>query len=137
MPTFAYAARSRDGKTQKGTMSADSRQALMQMLQSRGLTPDPASIRERGGVFRTNLSLRKVKQVELLIFTRQLATMINAGLPLLQSLDILAEQTDDNTFAKIIQKVGTGRRGRRNPLRRPSKVPPRLPGPLRQHGSRG
>ncbi len=105
MPTFAYAARSRDGKVQRGTMSAENRQALTQMLQSRGLTADPKSIRERGKAKTANLSLRKVKAVELLLFTRQMATMINAGLPLLQSLDILAEQSDDVIFSKIVQAI--------------------------------
>ena len=49
---------------------------------------------------------KRVKQAELLIFTRQAATMINAGLPLLQSLDILAEQTDDANFFAVIQGIG-------------------------------
>ena len=105
MPTFAYAARSRDGKTKRGTMSAESRQALIQMLQSRGLTADPKSIRERGKGRVTNLSMKRVRAGELLLFTRQMATMVNAGLPLLQSLDILAEQTEDPVFCKIIQGI--------------------------------
>lgn len=105
MPTFAYVARGRDGKTQRGTATADSRQALMQQLQARGLTPDPASIREQGGKGVTRLAGRRVKQQELLIFTRQMATMVNSGLPLLQSLDILAEQMEDAVFSQIIQGV--------------------------------
>lgn len=48
---------------------------------------------------------RKVKPKELLIFTRQLSTMVNAGLPLLTGLDILAEQTEDQSFAPIIDAV--------------------------------
>jgi type IV pilus assembly protein PilC len=106
MPTFAYAAKSRDGKMKRGTMTADSRQALVQMLQARGLTADPKSIRERGVKRGTAaLAVKRVKAVELLMFTRQMATMVNAGLPLLQSLDILAEQTEDPTFSRIIQAV--------------------------------
>ena len=105
MPTFAYAARSRDGKTKRGTMSAESRQAVIQMLRSRGLTADPKSIRERGKRWATNLSIKRVRAGELLLFTRQMATMVNAGLPLLQSLDILAEQTEDPVFCKIIQGI--------------------------------
>ena len=97
MPTFAYVARGRDGSTQKGTLVANNRQALIQQLQARGLTANPSSIKEKGG--KGNLSKKKVKAQEMLIFTRQLATMVNAGLPLLQCLDILAEQTDDETFA--------------------------------------
>lgn len=105
MPTFAYAARGRDGKVQKGSLTAENRQALIKMLQARGLTADKSSIREKGARRSANLVRKRVRAVELLIFTRQLATMVNAGLPLLQSLDILAEQTDDVTFSKIIQSV--------------------------------
>ena len=47
----------------------------------------------------------KVKSVELLVFTRQLSTIVSAGLPLLQGLDILAEQTDDANFAAIIESI--------------------------------
>ena len=100
MPTFAYVAKARDGSTQKGSLAASDKQVLMQMLQARGLTPDPSSIKEKGGG--KNLSAKKVKQSELLIFTRQLATMVNAGLPLLQCLDILAEQTEEENFAGMI-----------------------------------
>lgn len=106
MPNFAYAARGRDGKVQKGSQSAENRQALIRMLQSRGLTADPKSIREKGARRSVNLAVKRVRASELLIFTRQMATMVNAGLPLLQSLDILAEQTDDPNFAKIIQGIG-------------------------------
>lgn len=105
MPTFAYVARGRDGKTQKGTMAASDRKSVMDMLQSRGLTPDSGSIKEKGKKGTGRLARRRVKQVELLLFTRQLATMVNAGLPLLQSLDILAEQTEDAHFAEVIRTI--------------------------------
>lgn len=107
MPAFTYAARSRDGKTQKGTLTADSRQAVIQTLQARGLTPDPASIKEKGkaGAPAVSKGNKRVKQQDLLLFTRQMATMVNAGLPLLQSLDILAEQADDANFSAVIRGI--------------------------------
>ena len=106
MPTFAYVARTREGKVKKGSMEAENRQALMNTLRSGGLTPDRNSIKVKGSSGRLrNLSKRRVKTAELLIFTRQLATMINAGLPLLQCLDILGEQTDDPIFSKVIAKI--------------------------------
>jgi type IV pilus assembly protein PilC len=106
MPTFAYTARSRDGKTQKGTLTADNRQAVVQMLQSRGLVANASTIKEEKKGGGGKMGQKRVKQAELLIFTRQAATMINAGLPLLQSLDILAEQTDDANFFAVIQGIG-------------------------------
>lgn len=109
MPEFAYAARGRDGKVMKGSMSANSRSALIQALREKGLTPDQTSIREKRVGKR--LTLRKVKMNEVLIFTRQLSTMVNAGLPLLQSLDILSEQAEDPTFASIIKEIASSVEG--------------------------
>jgi len=105
MPTYTYVARSRDGRKERGNLTAANRQALVKALQTRGLVPD--SIKERG--VRKGIAKRKgpkVKTVEILIFTRQLSTIVNAGLPLLQGLDILAEQTDDPRFAAVMQEIG-------------------------------
>lgn len=106
MPTYTYTARTRDGKKQGGTLTAETRQALNTMLQSRGLTA--VTVQEagakKGGLGRKRLG-GKVKTVELLIFTRQLSTIVSAGLPLLQGLDILSEQTDDPNFSAVIQSI--------------------------------
>lgn len=110
MPTYAYAARGRDGKIQRGTLQAQNRTALIQTLRDKGLTPDQQSIREKAGLGKS-LSGRRVKTNEVLIFTRQLSTMVNAGLPLLQSLDILAEQTEDPVFTKVIREIATSVEG--------------------------
>jgi type IV pilus assembly protein PilC len=103
MPTFAYVARGRDGKKQRGVLTAENRQSLAQMLQSRGLTADKIEL--QGTKKASRFGGRRVKTVELLLFTRQLSTIVNAGLPLLQGLDILAEQTEDVGFSQVIQDV--------------------------------
>jgi type IV pilus assembly protein PilC len=103
MPTFAYVARGRDGKKQRGVLTAENRQSLAQMLQSRGLTADKIEL--QGAKKASRFGGRRVKTVELLLFTRQLSTIVNAGLPLLQGLDILAEQTEDVGFSQVIQDV--------------------------------
>ena len=100
MPTFAYVARGRDGKQQKGTIAAENRQTATQILQSRGLRAEKLE-EAKGG--RKKLTAR-VKSSELLIFTRQLSTIVDAGMPLLQGLDILSEQTEDQNFSAIIQE---------------------------------
>ncbi len=110
MPTFAYAARGRDGKVSRGTLDAQNRTQLIQALREKGLTPDQASIKETKGAAGA-LKLRRVKTREVLIFTRQLATMVNAGLPLLQSLDILAEQAEDPIFSKVIRAIASSVEG--------------------------
>lgn len=112
MPTFAYVARNRAGKVKKGSMAAENRQALMNALRSSGLTPDKSSIKVKDSTGKLqNLSKRRVKASELLIFTRQLATMVNAGLPLLQCLDILGEQTDDPIFSMVVANIATSVEG--------------------------
>jgi len=105
MPTFAYTARTRAGAKEKGTLNAPNRQTASSMLQQRGLKAD--RLVEQAGMFsKKNAKLNKrVKSKDLLIFTRQLSTIVGAGLPLLQGLDILAEQTDDPNFASVIDAI--------------------------------
>jgi len=110
MPDFAYAARGRDGKVMKGSMQAQNRSMLIQTLRDKGLTPDQTSIREKKAGIKAP-RLRRVKLNEVLIFTRQLSTMVNAGLPLLQSLEILAEQAEDEVFAKVIREINASVEG--------------------------
>ncbi len=108
MPTYAYQARGRDGSKQKGTVTAENQQAAGKMLQDRGLMVD--KLQEKKGMFsfggggpKTN---KRVRTVDLLVFTRQLSTIVSAGLPLLQGLDILSEQTEDPNFGAVIDAVG-------------------------------
>lgn len=107
MPTFSYTARARSGAKQKGTLSAENRQAALQQLQAKGLQPDKlveskGMFSFGGGAAKRN---KRVKSADLLVFTRQLSTIVSAGLPLLQGLDILADQTDDPNFAAVIDGV--------------------------------
>jgi type IV pilus assembly protein PilC len=111
MPSYSYAARGRNGKVQKGKLDAASRSELKEKLKSRGLTLDPSSIKEKGVGSVKKLTGKKVKSKELLIFTRQLAVMVNTGLPLLQSLDILAEQSESEHFSVIIGDVANSVEG--------------------------
>jgi type IV pilus assembly protein PilC len=102
MPTFTYVARSRDGRRQTGTMNSENRQALVKSLTARGLTPE--RIEAKGA--KKSGTTYKVKSREVLVFTRQLSTIVNAGLPLLQGLDILSEQTEDPRFTKVLEMIG-------------------------------
>ena len=105
MPTFNYVARSmRDGKRQSGSMSAENRMALTKALQAQGLVVE--QVQSRGASARPRRG-PKVKSHEVLVFTRQLSTIVNAGLPLLQGMDILGEQTEDPRFARVLQQIGS------------------------------
>ncbi len=100
MPTFAYSARpASGGDMQSGEIDLPSTDDVLAHLHKQKLIP--VSVREKSKEisfqFGTGISVRDV-----VIFTRQFATMINAGLPLVQSLDILAEQTENPSFRKVI-----------------------------------
>jgi len=106
MAMFQYTAKGRDGKRQTGTLAADSRQMVSQMLLTKGLIAE--NVQE---VSKTSKKVAagtnaRVKSTELLVFTRQLSTIVSAGLPLLQGLDILAEQTDNRAFSSVIMQLG-------------------------------
>jgi type IV pilus assembly protein PilC len=103
MPTFTYVARTRDGRKQSGSLAAENRQALMRSLQTQGLIAESV---KQDNVRRKRRNV-KVKQQEILVFTRQLSTIVNAGLPLLQGLDILSEQMEDPRFSVVCQDIAS------------------------------
>ncbi len=113
MTVFAYKGRAAAGAV-AGEIDAPDRSAAVQQLRARGVVTTSISPRKEVGA-RRSLSLRgrKVKDKDLAIYTRQFATMINAGLPVAQCLSILAEQGDSpklrDVTAKVAQDVEGGR----------------------------
>jgi type IV pilus assembly protein PilC len=113
--TFQYAVRDKTGKLVTGKIEADSQAAVAQKLKSMGYAPVSISQASGAGMSK-ELKLpslgAKVKLKDLAIFSRQFATMINAGLSLLRSLSILEEQTENKDLAKVLgdvrQDVETG-----------------------------
>lgn len=103
MPTFTYSARpATGGDIRNGEIDLKTKEEVFAHLHRQKLIP--VAVREKSREF--NLSLGGgIKTREIVIFTRQFATMINAGLPLVQSLEILAEQTENAAFQKIIRDV--------------------------------
>jgi len=97
------------GETVQGEMEATTREAVMMRLRSQRIRPLPDRIREKGTGLSREIKIpgfgEKAKQKDVMIFTRQLATMIDAGLPIVQGLDVLAQQAENKTFAKIIKQV--------------------------------
>ena len=113
--TYQYSVRDRSGKLVSGKIEADSSAAVAQKLKSMGYAP--ISISEAGGAgMSKELTLpsfgAKVKLKDLAVFSRQFATMINAGLSLLRALSILEEQTESKELARVLgdvrQDVETG-----------------------------
>jgi type IV pilus assembly protein PilC len=105
MAKFQWEATSRSGEKRRGTMEADNAQQVEARLRGDGLTADRVK-KEAAQITITFGS--GVGHKDLQIFTRQLATMIDAGLPLVQCLDILAAQTPNKVFGRILSQVKSG-----------------------------
>jgi len=101
MPAFAWKGKNRLGEQQEGVIVADSKAAAGNLLQRNGIKV--TSIHVQSAI--TAGRLGKVKSKTLAIFTRQFSVMIDAGLPLVQCLEILAEQQTDKNFRSIISEV--------------------------------
>jgi type IV pilus assembly protein PilC len=98
--TFAYKVRDKSGQVTSGTIVADNEALVLQRLREQGLTPLDVSKQSRG--MNIELSKKKVKLKELAIFSRQFATMVNSGLPILRAISILADQTSNKTLAEAL-----------------------------------
>src|SRR5512133_2516602 len=101
MPTFTYTARAVNGELKTATIDAPSREEVVAQLR-----------RQRMSVVKVDEESKKksktkgsIKMRDIVIFTRQFSTMINAGLPLVQALDILAKQTENKTLAEVTRAV--------------------------------
>jgi len=106
MPLFEYTARNpQTGQIQKGQLDVPSKDDVTSYLRKNRMML--VSLREAPKPIRLNFSFGKpsVKTRDIVIFTRQFATMINAGLPLVQSLDILSKQTENATLKEVTRAV--------------------------------
>ncbi len=107
MAKFAWEGRTRTGQTQKGEMEAPNEAAVGAALRRQGLMP--GKIKEAGKGLDMEIKLPgfggKVTTKDLVIFTRQFATMIDAGLPLVQCLDILGQQQEKKIFKDMLVQV--------------------------------
>jgi type IV pilus assembly protein PilC len=105
MPTYVFKGRNRLNETVVGERVADNREALRQILRREQVTL--TSVKEKGREFGIPKigGRKKVKSNELAIFTRQFSVMIDAGLPLVQCLEILAQQQDNKYFQQVLMQV--------------------------------
>jgi len=102
---FTWEGKTRQGAVQKGELSANSKEEVLALLRKQNIFPINVSAKAR----QINISFGapKVTDKDIVILTRQLATMIDAGLPLVQCLDILGAQTENVTLAKTVVQVRT------------------------------
>lgn len=101
MPFYRYSGVNKKGETVKGSIDADDERGARQALMAKGVRPD--SIKKDWT--RIELGGGGIGNKELVIFTRQFATMINAGLSITQGLEILAAQSETPAFRSVIRKV--------------------------------
>ena len=108
MGVFTYEARSADGKKVDGSLKAADRNAAMDQIKKKNLTVVQIT-EDTGLAAKRNIFGRapraKVKTKEICILTRQLSTMISAGIPLLESLEILCEQASDAGFRRVMDRI--------------------------------
>jgi len=106
MPSFVWKGKNRFGAFQEGVLLADNRDAAVATLRRQNI--QVTTIREKGREVRLLPRFpRKIAQKRVAIFTRQFSVMLDAGLPLVQCLEILGEQEEDKKFAEIIETVRT------------------------------
>lgn len=104
MPIYKWEGKTSKGSVKKGEMEAPSEAAIRIHLRQQNIIP--TKIAAKGKEIKISLPMgKKVPQRAIAIFTRQLATMIDAGLPLVQSLDILASQQENKLFKKILREI--------------------------------
>jgi len=103
MPMFEYTARSQTGQIQKGQMDVANKDDVTAYLRKNRLIV--VNVREQPKQIKLSMGGPRIKTRDIVIFTRQFATMINAGLPLVQSLNILAAQTENKALAEVTRAV--------------------------------
>ncbi|MBI5575130.1 MAG: type II secretion system F family protein [Deltaproteobacteria bacterium] len=105
MPKFVWEGKTKAGRTLTGEIEAPNEAFVLAQLRRQQVVP--VKVKPKGADLRFRMPGfgGKVTQRELAIFTRQFATMIDAGLPLVQCLDILGMQQENQTFKKIIMKA--------------------------------
>ncbi|MBI3812536.1 MAG: type II secretion system F family protein [Nitrospirae bacterium] len=101
MPVFAYAGKAKGGKSVTAEVNADNREAAIDQLRSQGVTVTSIDEKKK----KAAVKKQKVTDKDIVVFTRQFATMIGAGLPLVQCLEILSTQCDNKSFGAIVGEV--------------------------------
>jgi type IV pilus assembly protein PilC len=106
MPTtYDYKVRDRAGNLVSGQLVGDSEGLVMTKLREMGMTPIEVKKAKAGLKMEINLRPGHVKLKDLAVFSRQFATMVNSGLPILRALAILGDQTENKELQKVLVQV--------------------------------
>ena len=104
MPNFKYIVKNQEGKTVKGEADAKSKENLIELLRKQNFTIISVGDDQQSQAKKTQIA-RKVKLEDLVIFSRQLATMVEAGIALVSVLDILSQQIENKGFGRVIARL--------------------------------
>ena len=105
MAVFTWEGRTRQGTVKKGVIEAANEATVMAQLRAQMIVPVSVKAKSKDLLEGFSLLKGKVKIRELVVFTRQFATMIDAGLPLVQCLDIQAEQQPNKAFQRVLRET--------------------------------
>jgi len=105
MSKYSYTAKDTSGKTVKGKVAAADQKQALELLRDKKLLVLKLEEVQSASSFMASMSRKKVSMEELVVFFRQLATMIDSGIPVVMSLDILIEQAENATFKNILTEV--------------------------------
>jgi type IV pilus assembly protein PilC len=104
MATFTWEGKTRDGASRSGTLAADNSEAVIAQLRGQDIMVTKVRAKAKNIEEYLTFLQPSVKTKDVVVFTRQLATMIDAGLPLVQCMDILGSQEENATFKRIINE---------------------------------
>jgi type IV pilus assembly protein PilC len=105
MPIFVWSGVDRQGSRQKGEIEADNPMIARQLLSRQGVVVRTLKTKSKDLLELIPIMQQKVKSRDLVVFTRQFATLIDAGVPLVQCLDILQQQEANKTLKRIVNQI--------------------------------
>lgn len=105
MSTFKYVAKNKDSRTVAGKIAAESKAAVIEELRKREFVIISIDEIKEAAAKQKAFRSKKVKADEIVIFSRQLATMVDAGIPIMQGIDALQEQVTHPTFKKVLINI--------------------------------
>src|SRR6056297_755156 len=105
MPVYQWRGRGRNNAATKGEMEASSEQEVRTKLQRQGITAEKVKPKPKDLFGNVAFLQPKVKEQDVIVFARQFSTMIDAGLPIIQCLEILQSQQENPTFKKMLKDI--------------------------------
>jgi type IV pilus assembly protein PilC len=105
MPVYLWEGTTKKGEKKKGEMEAANESAVRIQLRRQRIKPEHIKKKPKDILENIPFLQEKVKERDVAVFARQFATMINAGLPIIQCLDLLAEEETNRTFKKVVRGI--------------------------------